>query len=65
MDMNSDEFDMEYLRGFEDALEALKLRLSIKNIEIPVEISDEIYYLLAAVKENKIKVLREELGIFR
>ncbi len=62
---NTDKFDVEYLKGFEDALELLKQRLMEKNIEIPQEIMDEIEEVITTVKEGRIEMIRKELGILQ
>jgi len=52
-----------YRQGFEDALELLLLDLRMKGIEVSKEVMDEIDYLLSAIKEDKVMIIKRELGI--
>jgi SOS response regulatory protein OraA/RecX len=52
-----------YIRGFEDAIETVLDYLRHKNL-LSDEVRDAIYLVLAVAKEDKLKRIRKDLGLF-
>ena len=54
--------EYSYLRGAEDILDILVMRLHEKRLDYP-EVIEEIEYLISIIKEDKVNVLKKHMGI--